>query len=105
MEPRDIYYLEADGDETRVRLRGATRLRDVRSLGEVMAELQAVGFLRVHRNHAVNLDRVLEIRPNHDGSGWELRLDPPVNKVLPISRRGQADLMAAFGRAGDDAGD
>ena len=32
----DIYYLEAQGDETDVRLRAARRLRDVRSLGEVV---------------------------------------------------------------------
>ena len=32
VESQDIYYLEAQGDETDVRLRGARRLRDVRSL-------------------------------------------------------------------------
>jgi DNA-binding LytR/AlgR family response regulator len=100
VEPREIYYLEAHGDETEVRLRGAVTFRDVRSLGEVIAELQEMGFLRVHRNHAVNLDRVFEIRPSRGGSGWEVRLDPPVNKVLPVSRRGQAELLAAFSKAG-----
>ena len=46
-----IYYLEAQGDETDVRLRGSRRLRDVRSLGEVLEELGALGFVRIHRNY------------------------------------------------------
>ena len=79
----EVYYLEAQGDETDVRLRAARRLRDVRSLGEVMKELGPLGFVRVHRNHAVNPGRVREIRPS--GSGWEARLESPVNKVLPRS--------------------
>lgn len=42
----DIYYLEAQGDETDVRLRAARRLRDVRSLGEVLKEIGPLGFVR-----------------------------------------------------------
>jgi len=63
----EVYYLEAQGDETDVRLRAARRLRDVRSLGEVMKELGPLGFVRVHRNHAVNPGRVREIRPSGSG--------------------------------------
>jgi len=40
--------LEARGDETDIRLRGARQLRDIRSLGEVMKHLGPVGFVR-HR--------------------------------------------------------
>jgi DNA-binding LytR/AlgR family response regulator len=94
LDADEIYYLEAQGDETDVRLRGARRLRDVRSLGEVVKELTALGFVRVHRNYAVNPGRVREIRPAT--SGWELRLEPPVNKVLPVSRRSLAALLAAY---------
>ena len=63
----EVYYLETQGDETDVRLRAARRLRDVRSLGEVMKELGPLGFVRVHRNHAVNPGRVREIRPSGSG--------------------------------------
>jgi DNA-binding LytR/AlgR family response regulator len=90
----DIYYLEAQGDETDVRLRGARRLRDVRSLGEVLEALGPLGFVRAHRNFAVNAGRVREIRPAD--SGWELRLEPPVNKVLPVSRRSLTGLLEAY---------
>ncbi len=40
----DIYYLEAQGDETDVRLRSARRLRDVRSLGEVLGPCREPGL-------------------------------------------------------------
>jgi DNA-binding LytR/AlgR family response regulator len=90
----DVYYLEAQGDETDVRLRAARRLRDVRSLGEVMKEIGRVGFVRVHRNHAVNPGRIREIR--RSGSGWEARLEPPVNKVLPVTRASLDALLAAY---------
>ena len=92
----DIYYLEAQGDETDVRLAGARPLRDVRSLGEVLKELGLLGFVRIHRNYAVHAGHVREIRPAASGSGWEVRLEPPVNKVLPVSRRSLAALFAAY---------
>jgi len=57
------------------------------------------GFVRIHREHAVHLRRVREIRPMDDG-GWEVRMDPPVNRVLPVSRREVADLCAAYGDGG-----
>jgi DNA-binding LytR/AlgR family response regulator len=92
----DIYYLEAQGDETDVRLGGARPLRDVRSLGEVLEELGPLGFVRIHRNHAVHAGHVREIRPVASGSGWEVRLEPPVNKVLPVTRRSLTALLAAY---------
>jgi DNA-binding LytR/AlgR family response regulator len=95
VDAEDVYYLEAQGDETDVRLRAAGRLRDIRSLGEVLKELAPVGFVRIHRNHAVNPGRVLDIRAG-SGSLWEARLEPPVNVVLPISRGSLASLLAAY---------
>jgi len=92
----DIYHLEAQGDETDVRLRAARPLRDVRSLGEVLEELGPLGFVRIHRNHAVHAGRVREIRPVDSGSGWEVGLEPPVSTVLPVSRRSLAALLAAY---------
>jgi DNA-binding LytR/AlgR family response regulator len=89
-----VYYLEAQGDETDVRLRGARRLRDVRSIGEVMKDLGPHGFVRIHRNHAVNPARVREIRPAASGS--EVQLEPPVNKVLPVGRQSLAALLASY---------
>ena len=92
----DIYSLEAQGDETDVRLQAARPLRDVRSLGEVLEELGPLGFVRIHRNHAVHPGRVREIRPDTTGSGWEVRLEPPVNLVLPVSRRSLTALLKSY---------
>lgn len=93
----DLYYVEARGDETLVRLREGRPLRDVRSLGEVLDELAPLGFVRVHRNHAIHAGHVREIRPAASGPGWEVRLEPPVDKVLPVSRRSLAALLTSYG--------
>ena len=53
------------------------------------------GFAMIHRSWAVNLRRVREIRPAAD-SGWEVNLDPPVNRVLPVSRRRVSALWECF---------
>ena len=55
IDPADIYFLEADGSDTLVRLRSSRRLRDARQLPEVLALFVPHGFLRIHRSHAVNL--------------------------------------------------
>ena len=51
---------------------------------------------QVNRSQAVNLRRIREIRRTSDDA-WELKLDPPVNLVLPISRRRVAGLWECFG--------
>jgi two-component system response regulator LytT len=94
VDAHDVYYLEAQRDETDVRLRGARRLRDVRSLGEMMKDLGPAGFVRIHRNHAVNPGRVREI--GRAAGAWQVQLEPPVNQVLPVSRGSIAALLRAY---------
>ena len=95
----DVYWIEAEEKSTWVRLRGKDRLRDHRGIAEVVEALAPFGFLRVHRNHAVNLRRVAEIRRRDTGSDWEVKLEPPVNRVLPVARGRVKELSGAF-RAG-----
>lgn len=95
-ELADIYYLEADGGDTLVRLRGKERLRDVRRLAELEELLTAVGFVRTYRSFVVNPGRVRELRPRRESRGWELVLDPPVNKILPVSEDRVEALTAAY---------
>ena len=97
VEPDEVFYLEAAGDETEVRTRGRRRLRDVRSLAELAARFPKGLFVLVHRSAAVNVDRVAEVRRRADGRDWELRLEPPVNRVVPVARRRVAALWAAYG--------
>ena len=97
VKPDEIYYLEAAGDETIVRRRGRQTFRDVRSLGELMAVFERFHFHRIHDKWAVNLHRLREIRPQRDGEDWEVVLRPPVNRVLPVSRRRRRGLDRRFG--------
>jgi len=97
VKPEEVYYLEAAGDDTIVRRRGRQTLRDVRTLGEMMAVLERLRFHRIHDKFAVNLHRVREIRLQRDGEDWEVVLRSPVNRVLPVSRRRLRSLWRRFG--------
>jgi DNA-binding LytR/AlgR family response regulator len=89
----EIYFLESDGHDTWVRTARKTRVRSVRSLGELEKALKPHGFVRVHKSYLVNLDRVREVRLRKgDDNDWELKLDPPVNSVLPVGREHVAGL-------------
>jgi DNA-binding LytR/AlgR family response regulator len=101
LEPDEIFLLEALGDETEVRTRGRRRLRDVRALGEVVERLSPGTFVQIHRSMAVNVDRVTEIRRRPNGRDWELRLEPPVNRVLPVARKRLGALWEAYGDPAD----
>ena len=96
VDPQEIYLLEAEGGETLVRTRHAQPLTDVRQLSELIDTFGPFGFAQIHRSWAVNLRRVREIRPA-SGGGWEVKLDPPVNRVLPVSRRRISALWECFG--------
>ncbi len=97
LDAEDIYYLEAAEDDTIVRKHGRRTLRDVRPLGQLMPLLERCGFYRIHDKWAVNLYRVREIRPQRDGRDWELVMRPPVNRVIPVSRRRFRGLMKRLG--------
>ncbi|MFQ5944557.1 MAG: LytTR family DNA-binding domain-containing protein, partial [Anaerolineales bacterium] len=65
-------------------------------LDQVEARLPSPPFFRVHRSYVVNLNRLLELR-SRDDDEWELKMDPPVNKVLPVSRRRLTGLRELLG--------
>ncbi len=92
----DVYVLEADGNDTVVRRRGRRTTRDLRRFADVSAEFERRHFHRVHDKWTVNLRRVREIRPQRDGRDWELVMQPPVNRVIPISRRRLQGLLRRF---------
>ena len=55
VDPNDVYFLEAVGDDTLVRLRSKRRLQDLHPLGTLLRQFTPYGFLRIHRNHAVKI--------------------------------------------------
>lgn len=97
VESDEVFLLEAAGDETTVRMRGRRILRDLRSLGEVLEHFPTGLMVQIHRSYAVNVDRVTEIRRRPGERDWELKLEPPVNRILPISRSRLDALWAAYG--------
>jgi DNA-binding LytR/AlgR family response regulator len=56
----------------------------------------------VRRSIVVNVERVAEVRRRKNDRDCELRLEPPVNRVIPVARRRVAALWAAYGEPGQD---
>ncbi len=86
LEKDQIVYVEAEADDSLIRTARKRRYCHSERLEQVEARLPSPPFFRVHRSCVVNLNRVLELR-SRGGYEWELKMDPPVNKVLPGSRR------------------
>lgn len=93
----DIYMLESDGGDTLVHRRAAEPLRDGRRLGDVLDAWADHPLVRIHEGYAVHPIHVLELRRRETGRDWELRLEPPLNTVLPISRSYLDGLWEVFG--------
>jgi DNA-binding LytR/AlgR family response regulator len=96
VESASIFFVEAQGGDTRIRQRGKRLLRDVRELGEIERAWRRHGFVRIHDDYLVNPARILKIRKRSDGRQWEVIMGPPVNSVIPVSRRRVEALWAAF---------
>jgi DNA-binding LytR/AlgR family response regulator len=103
IDPGQVFFLEAVGQKTLVRLRSPARLTDARTIRDVASLMAPFGVVRVHRNHAVNVRQVLEIRRRTGQSDWEVKLEPPVGTILPVGRTYLKALWAAFGD-GDASG-
>lgn len=58
VDPAEVYFLEAEGERTRLRLRSARSFVFYRALGALEPLFGPHGFLRIHRNHMVNLRRI-----------------------------------------------
>ena len=97
VRPEEVYYLEAEDRTTAVRLRSSQLVLDVRSLGTLEGLFAPHGLLRIHRNHMVNLARVQVVRRREGGEDWEVKLESPVHRVLPVARGRLVALWAAYG--------
>jgi len=80
-----IFYLEAQGENTLIRTRRKKPYKSVQRLGELAKKLPAPAFVRCHREYIVNLNRVRSLTPR-SSRGYDLKLDPPVNRRIPIAR-------------------
>lgn len=96
VDPADVFYLEARDEDTVVRLRSAQYLVDTRPMRELLPSFELHEYLQIHREYAVNLQRVRQVRRRENSRDWEVKLAPPVNRVLPVSRSALRKLWEAF---------
>ena len=85
IELESIYYLEASGDDTFIRTRRKKRYRSVEPLKAIASRLPKTPSVQCHREYIVNLDRVNALIPR-TSRDYDFKLDPPVNKRIPIAR-------------------
>jgi two-component system, LytTR family, response regulator len=86
----DIVHCDADGDYVAIHAAGRRYLVYL-NLSDLAARLDPERFIRIHRSHLVNLDRVSAMVP-HDANRLEVRMDDGSRAVA--SRAGTQLLRA-----------
>jgi DNA-binding LytR/AlgR family response regulator len=92
----EVLFAESDGNEVWLstdqgRLRAASA-----GLDKLDNELAHAGFLRVHRRHIVNLNRIREVERRDKGE-LVLVMDDHDNTMVPVSRRNVRAVRRALG--------
>ncbi|MEL6757832.1 MAG: LytTR family DNA-binding domain-containing protein, partial [Pseudomonadota bacterium] len=62
----DIFYLEANGDEVKLRTRTGTT-KTTKSLSSLADALPTPPFVRIHRSHIINIENVQSAEPAGNG--------------------------------------
>ena len=86
IEINKIYYLESQGEATLIRTKRKKLYKSVHRLGKFEKILPSPAFVRCHREYIVNVNRVRSLVPR-TSRDYDFRLDPPVNKRIPIARK------------------
>ncbi len=88
----DVDWFESDGNYVRVHIAGTSHL--VRhTLTALEEELDPRTFVRIHRRHIVNLDRVVEVQPWYAGDAVAILKD---KTQLRVSRMYRERFSACF---------
>ncbi|KAA0082599.1 DNA-binding protein [Mycolicibacterium sp. P9-64] len=92
----EVLFAESDGNEVWLstdqgRMRAASP-----GLDKLDGELANAGFLRVHRQHIVNLNRIREVERRDKGE-LVLVMDDTENTMVPVSRRSVRAVRQALG--------
>jgi two-component system response regulator LytT len=96
IEIDSIFYLEAKEGDTLIRTKRKKPYRSVQRLHELAKKLPNPPFVQCHREYIVNLNRVRSITPRKT-QDYDFRLDPPVNKRIPIARNRLAGIHKIIG--------
>jgi two-component system LytT family response regulator len=90
LKPRDIHWIEADGDYVNIHTDNKTHL--VRETLKLMEErLAGEGFQRIHRSSLVNLESIRELIANDNGDYQVVLKD---DTVLKLSRNYRDQLYS-----------
>jgi DNA-binding LytR/AlgR family response regulator len=96
IETDGIFYLEAQGGDTLIRTKRKKPYHSVQRLNELARKLPGPAFVRCHRAYVVNLNRVRSLTPR-DSKGYDFRMDPPVNRRIPIARDRLKEIRRILG--------
>jgi sigma-54 dependent transcriptional regulator, acetoin dehydrogenase operon transcriptional activator AcoR len=96
LDPREIRFAEADGNNVWLTSDQGRLLAAARGLDHLEHQLTDKGFLRVHRRFLVNLGRVREVEQGFKGTLY-LATDRQTREVVPVSRRHAPQLRQVLG--------
>ena len=85
-----IDFIEAQDDYVSIRAAGRSYLKE-QTLGELESQLEAKGFLRIHRRYILNVSRLAKIELSEKDNRIAILKD---KTELPISRSGYVKLRA-----------
>ena len=85
VDQRDIVFASIDEGEISVITRSGEGISNVRTLDELMDQLDPEQFWRTHRSFLVNLQHIREVVPWFKGT-YQLRMDDRKNTEIPVSR-------------------
>lgn len=85
---KDIIRMEAQGKYTDIYCEGGKMLTSSKNLGEFVSMLSVNNFIKVHRSHLVNLDKVAKFSKSDGGT-----LVTSDKKEIPVSKQGKERLF------------
>jgi hypothetical protein len=96
LRAREVLFAESDGNDVWLSTDQGRMQAATPGLDKLDSELANAGFLRVHRQHLVNLSRIREVERRDKGE-LVLVMDDPENTMVPVSRRSVRAVRGALG--------
>jgi two-component system response regulator LytT len=95
VDPKEICFASIEDGVISVVTSAVEGLANCRTLEELMDQLDAGMFWRVHRGYVVNVQHIREVVPWFKSS-YQLRMDDPKKTEIPVSRNQTKRLKELF---------
>ena len=95
VDQKDICFASIEEGLITVSTRTVEGLANVRTLEELMEQLEPEAFWRAHRSFVVNIQHIREVVPWFKAS-YQLRMDDPKKTEIPVSRNQTKRLRELF---------